>query len=91
MLDKDVFEAFRESGDLYNKKVADDLRRKILARGGSADGMTMYRDFRGKDPDKRPMLRSRGLWTDPEPADSLSGKASAAAPRVGSARTDARR
>ena len=91
VLDKDVFEAFRESGDLYNKKVADDLRRKILARGGSADGMTMYRDFRGKDPDKRPMLRSRGLWTDPEPADSLSGKASAAAPRVGSARTDARR
>ena len=91
VLDKDVFEAFRESGDLYNKKVADDLRRKILARGGSADGMTMYRDFRGKDPDKRPMLRSRGLWTDPEPADSLSGKASAAAPRVESARTDVRR
>ena len=47
--------------------------------------MTLYRDFRGKDPDKRPMLRSRGLWTDPVPADSLSvnpvaGKNPAATP-----------
>ncbi len=72
VLDKDVFEAFRESGDLFNKRIADDFRRKVLARGGSADGMTLYRDFRGKDPDKIPMLRSRGLWTDPEPADSLA-------------------
>ena len=73
VLDKDVFEAFRESGDLFNKKIADDFRRKILARGGSEDGMTMYRDFRGKDPDKRAMVRSRGLWNEPEPVDSLAG------------------
>lgn len=36
--------------------------------------MTLYRDFRGADPDKTPLLRSRGLWTEPEPqpeADSL--------------------
>ena len=74
VLDKDVFEAFRESGDLFNKRIADNFRRKVLARGGSADGMTLYRDFRGKDPDKIPMLRSRGLWTDPAPADSLDVK-----------------
>lgn len=73
VLDKDVFEAFRESGDLFNKRIADDFRRKILARGGSEDGMAMYRDFRGKDPDKRAMLRSRGLWNEPEPVDSLAG------------------
>ena len=73
VLDKDAFEAFRESGDLFNKKIAGDFRRKILARGGSEDGMTMYRDFRGKDPDKRAMLRSRGLWNEPEPVDSLAG------------------
>ena len=72
VLDKDVFEAFRESGDLFNKRIADDFRRKVLARGGSADGMTLYRDFRGKDPDKRPMLRARGLWNDPAPVDSLA-------------------
>ena len=68
VLDKDVFEAFRESGDLFNKRIADDFRRKILARGGSEDGMTMYRDFRGKDPDKRAMLRGRGLLNEPEPS-----------------------
>ena len=62
------YEDFRESGDLFNKKIAGDFRRKILARGGSEDGMTMYRDFRGKDPDKRAMLRGRGLLNEPEPS-----------------------
>lgn len=79
VLDKDTFEAFRESGDLFNKKIADDFRRKVLARGGSEDGMTMYRDFRGKDPDKKAMLRSRGLLDEPEPADE---DAASAAPEI---------
>ena len=79
VLDKDTFEAFRESGDLFNKKIADDFRRKVLARGGSEDGMTMYRDFRGKDPDKKAMLRSRGLLDEPEPADE---DAAPAAPEI---------
>lgn len=67
VLDKDAFAAFRESGDLFNKKIANDFRTKILARGGSEDGMTMYRSFRGADPDKRAMLRGRGLITEPDP------------------------
>lgn len=78
VLDKDTFEAFRESGDLFNKKIADDFRRKVLARGGSEDGMTMYRDFRGKDPDKRAMLRSRGLLDEPEPEPTDEATAPAA-------------
>ena len=57
---------------LFNKRIADDFRRKVLARGGSADGMTLYRDFRGKDPDKRPMLRACGLWNGPDPVDTLA-------------------
>ena len=67
VLDKDAFEAFRQSGDLFNRRIARDFRYKLLARGGEADGMTLYRDFRGGDPDKTPLLRSRGLWTEPEP------------------------
>ena len=35
VLDKDTFEAFRESGDLFNKKIAADFRAKLLSRGGS--------------------------------------------------------
>ena len=67
VLDKDAFAAFRESGDLFNKKIAADFRTKILARGGSEDGMTLYRAFRGADPDKRAMLRGRGLLAEPDP------------------------
>lgn len=67
VLDKDAFEAFRESGDLFNKKIAADFRYKLLARGGSEDGMSLYRAFRGADPDKRAMLRGRGLLAEPDP------------------------
>ena len=80
VLDKDAFEAFRESGDRFNRRIADDFRRKILARGGSEDGMSLYRAFRGKDPDKIPMLRGRGLWDGPDPADTLAVKTPALRP-----------
>ena len=70
VLDKDAFEAFRESGDLFNRQIAHDFRYKLLARGGSEDGMALYRAFRGKDPDKRAMLLGRGLIEpEPEPVD----------------------
>lgn len=78
VLDKDAFEAFRESGDLFDRRIAADFRRKVLARGGEQDGMSLYRAFRGKDPDKRAMLRSRGLWNGPDPADSLTAAESPA-------------
>jgi len=72
VLDKDAFEAFRESGDLFDKQTAARFRR-LLSRGGSEDGMTLYRTFRGKDPDKTAMLVARGLMERPRPAaDSLA-------------------
>ncbi len=74
VLDKDAFMAFRESGDLFDKHIAADFRKKLLARGGSEEGMALYRAFRGKDPDKKAMLLGRGLIEpEPEPADSLAG------------------
>jgi peptidyl-dipeptidase Dcp len=39
----------------------DHLRRTVLARGGSADALGMYRDFTGQDPDVAPLLKRRGL------------------------------
>lgn len=71
VLDKDAFEAFKQSGDVFNKRIAKDFRYKLLARGGSADGMTLYRDFRGAEPDKRAMLVARGL-VEELPVDSLA-------------------
>lgn len=67
VLDKDAFEAFRESGDIFNREVAGRFRT-LLESGGSKDGMTLYRAFRGKDPDKRAMLLARGLIA-PEPEE----------------------
>ena len=64
VLDKDAFEAFRESGDLFNRSIAARLRT-LLKSGGSKDGMTLYREFRGKDPDKTAMLVGRGLIEPP--------------------------
>ena len=82
VLDKDAFEAFRETGDLFDRATAARLR-VLLESGGSKDGMSLYRAFRGKDPDKVPMLVGRGLMEPPveepetdkavgEPADSLA-------------------
>ena len=71
VLDKDAFEAFRESGDVFNRDIARKFRYEVLAKGGSRDGMSLYRSFRGQDPDRHPMLKSRGLWTDPEVPDTL--------------------
>ena len=67
VLDKDAFAAYKESGDLFNRKIADAFRYKLLARGGEQDGMTLYRAFRGQDPDKCAMLKARGLWKETEP------------------------
>ena len=71
MLDKDAYEAFRRSGDIFNRKIARAFREKLLSRGGEADGMTLYRDFRGQDPDKAPLLKACGFWVEPEPETCL--------------------
>lgn len=61
VLDKDCFAAFRESGDLFSRELADRLRREILVRGGEEDGATLYRNFRGADPSQEGFLQARGL------------------------------
>lgn len=60
VLDADAFDAFVESGDLYNPELAKKFRT-ILESGNTTDLMTLYRNFRGKDPDVKPLLRNRGL------------------------------
>ena len=61
VLEADAFEAFKETGDIFNQKVAGKYRSCILTPGGIKDAMDMYRDFRGKDPDTTPLLKNRGL------------------------------
>ena len=74
VLDKDAFAAFKERRDLCDGELAHSFRYDLLAQGGQKPGMEMYRKFRGADPDKTPMLKARGLWTEPEPVDSLAAE-----------------
>lgn len=61
VLDSDAYEAFQETGDIYNGEMADKFRRHILTPGGIADAMDMYTNFRGKEPGVQPLLKNRGL------------------------------
>ena len=61
VLDCDAYEAFKETGDIFNQEVADKFRKYILTPGGIDDGMTMYHNFRGQDPKVDALLRNRGL------------------------------
>ena len=60
VLDTDAFDAFKQSGDIFNPEYAAKFRT-LLEKCGSDDGMTIYRNFRGQDPSKEPLLRKRGL------------------------------
>jgi peptidyl-dipeptidase Dcp len=61
ILDADAYEAFRETGDLFDPETALSFRKNILERGGTADPMSLYVEFRGREPEVEPLLRQRGL------------------------------
>jgi peptidyl-dipeptidase Dcp len=59
-LDADTVEWFKENGGLLRKN-GDHFRQTLLSRGGSADAMELYRNFRGRDARIEPLLERRGL------------------------------
>jgi peptidyl-dipeptidase Dcp len=61
VLDADAFDAFVETGNLFDKKTADDFRNFILAKSGSEDSMILYKKFRGREPKVDALLKRRGL------------------------------
>ena len=61
VLDKDAFNYFKTSGNLFNPEIAAAFRQHCLQDGGNDEGMVQYRKFRGQDPDNEPYLRARGL------------------------------
>ena len=65
VLDKDAYQAFVESGDLFDRETATRFR-KLLAAGGTKDGMELYREFRGAEPSREPLMLARGLITPEE-------------------------
>lgn len=61
VLDADAFEAYKETGDLFNPEVAAKFRAHVLTPGGIDDAMNMYKNFRGKEPGVEPLLKNRGF------------------------------
>jgi len=60
VLDDDAYAWFKEHGGLTRENGLR-FRSMILSRGGTEDAATMYRNFRGRDPNVEALLEERGL------------------------------
>ena len=60
VLDMDAWEKFVAAG-VFNPATAKAFRQTFLEKGGSEEPMTLFRQFRGADPDPAALLRARGL------------------------------
>jgi peptidyl-dipeptidase Dcp len=61
VLDADAFAAFKRAG-LFDREVARAFRAQILEKGGTAEPMTLYRRFRGAEPDIQHLLKRNQLF-----------------------------
>ncbi|WP_306253181.1 M3 family metallopeptidase [Parvularcula sp. IMCC14364] len=61
ILDSDGFDAFKETGDIFDQEVAGRLRKHVYEAGAVEEADELYRKFRGKDPSIEPLLRNRGF------------------------------
>ncbi|WP_019219985.1 M3 family metallopeptidase [Bartonella florencae] len=61
VLDADAFQAFEETGDVFNSELANRLKRFIYSAGGSRDPEELYKAFRGRMPLPEAMIQKRGL------------------------------
>jgi peptidyl-dipeptidase Dcp len=67
VLDADAFNAFEETGDVFDPATAKRLHDHIYAAGGARDPADAYRAFRGRLPTIDALLKKRGL-SSPAPA-----------------------
>ncbi len=61
VLDADCFHAFKETGNLFDQRVATSLRKNVLERGNTQDCAELYRNFRGKDANPDFLLERLGM------------------------------
>ncbi len=60
VLDADSVEWFKENGGMTREN-GDHFRKTLLSRGGAEDAMTLFRNFRGAEPNIQPLLKRKGL------------------------------
>ena len=61
VLDADGYQAFKETGNIFNQEVAAKFRECVLTPGCIDDADVMYHNFRGATPSIEPVLKNRGL------------------------------
>ncbi|MDR1881416.1 MAG: M3 family metallopeptidase [Prevotella sp.] len=61
VLDADAYQAFVEKGDIFDPATAKAFRENILSKGGADEPMTLYKKFRGAEPDPVYLLKNRGF------------------------------
>ncbi len=61
VLDADAFQAFKETGDIFNQELAEKFRKYIMAKNSIYEGMDAYIKFRGEEPSIEPFLERSGL------------------------------
>jgi len=70
VLDSDAYQAFKETGDIFNQEVAEKFKKYVLTPGGISTGNEMYINFRGRMPSVEGLLENRGL-TKHEPSEPV--------------------
>ena len=62
VIDKDAFAAFEESPNgVWDLALAKKFKETFLEKGGSEEPMTLFVQFRGREPQSEPFLKGRGL------------------------------
>ena len=60
VLDADAFSLFQQNG-IFDQATADSFRRNVLEKGGTEHPMTLYKNFRGQEPQIDALLRRNGI------------------------------
>ena len=58
-MDADVFAAFKETGNIFDKETANKARKYIYSSGNMVAPDELFRLFRGRDPDIKFMLKTK--------------------------------
>ena len=71
-MDADTWAAFEEAGSPWDKDTAERFRNILLSTGNETDRKQAYREFRGRDPEVKYILKKRGFPVPGESADAGS-------------------
>lgn len=60
VLDADIFSRFKQEG-IFNRDCAGHFRREILSRGGTEHPAVLFKNFMGREPDNKALLKRMNL------------------------------